>query len=157
MNPVVPYDENAPMPEGLHPEVEQKTEELVNSAAEIGIEVVITEGFRSIERQNDLYERGRSAPGSIVTNARGGDSYHNYGLAVDFALRTPDGDVTWDMEYDGNGNGQSDWMEVVEIAKNLGFEWGGDWQHFRDYPHLQMNFGYSIHQLKRGQRPPASQ
>jgi len=43
------------------------------------------------------------------------------------------------MEYDGNNNNQSDWMEVVDIAKNLGFEWGGDWQGFKDYPHFQMS------------------
>ncbi len=42
------------------------------------------------------------------------------------------------MEYDGNQNGKSDWLEVVEIAKTLGFEWGGDWKRFKDYPHLEM-------------------
>ncbi|MDR7245749.1 hypothetical protein J2W47_004872 [Priestia megaterium] len=43
------------------------------------------------------------------------------------------------MEYDGNNNNKSDWMEVVAIAKNLGFEWGEDWQGFKDYPHFQMS------------------
>jgi peptidoglycan L-alanyl-D-glutamate endopeptidase CwlK len=71
---------------------------------------------------------------------------------VDFALRTKDRDVLWDMEYDGNRNGQSDWMEVVTIAKRLGFTWGGDWVDFPDYPHLQMDFGYSIRELKWGMR-----
>ncbi|MNY82762.1 Peptidoglycan L-alanyl-D-glutamate endopeptidase CwlK precursor [compost metagenome] len=59
------------------------------------------------------------------------------------------------MTYDGNGNGESDWMEVVSIAKGLGFTWGGDWENFPDYPHLQMDFGYTIRQLKSGLRPPA--
>jgi peptidoglycan L-alanyl-D-glutamate endopeptidase CwlK len=92
-----------------------------------------------------------------VTNAQGGESYHNYGLAIDFALRTPEGDVVWDMERDDNGNGQADWMEVVELAKELGFTWGGDWANFPDYPHLQMDFGLSINDLKRGKRPPETQ
>ncbi|MCG3055692.1 M15 family metallopeptidase, partial [Escherichia coli] len=48
------------------------------------------------------------------------------------------GDIIWDMEYDGNGNGKSDWMEVAEIGKELGFEWGGDWEGFKDYPHFQL-------------------
>ncbi len=57
------------------------------------------------------------------------------------------------MEYDGNNNGKSDWMEVVEIAKDLGFSWGGDFTRFKDYPHLQMDFGLSIRDLQRGKRP----
>lgn len=86
-----------------------------------------------------------------------GESYHNFGLAIDFALMSVDGQVIWDMKYDGNGNSRADWMEVVEIAKDLGFEWGGDWTQFKDYPHLQMNFGLSIWELQRGKRPPEAE
>ncbi|WP_010269124.1 M15 family metallopeptidase [Paenibacillus senegalensis] len=139
---------------GLHPVVDEKQKELVELAQAIGISVLITDGFRSIEEQDAIYEQGRTTDGPIVTNARGGDSYHNYGLAVDFALITRGGEVVWDMDYDGNGNGVSDWMEVVELAKQLGFSWGGDWSSFPDYPHLQMDFGLSIRDLKRGRRPP---
>lgn len=59
------------------------------------------------------------------------------------------------MERDDNGNGKADWMEVVDLAKDMGFTWGGDWTDFPDYPHLQMDFGLSIRDLKRGKRPPA--
>ena len=138
----------------LHPTVANKTEELIEKAEELGIFVVITDDFRSIDDQHALYERGRESDGRVVTNAKGGESYHNYGLAIDFALRTEDDDVIWDLEYDGNQNGESDWMEVVDIAKDLGFTWGGDWTRFRDYPHLQMDFGYSIQDLQRGKYPP---
>ncbi|MFS0872691.1 M15 family metallopeptidase [Paenibacillus xylanilyticus] len=141
---------------GLHPVVAESEELLVRKAARRGIEVVITHGYRSIEEQDELFNQGRSNAGNIVTNARGGESYHNYGLAIDFALRTPDGDVVWDMERDDNGNGQADWIEVVDMAKELGFTWGGDWANFPDYPHLQMDFGLSINELKRGKRPPES-
>lgn len=143
-----------PMPEGLHPVVEERKNQLIHKAAASGIDVVITDGFRSAEEQNRLYEKGRTSGGNIVTYAKGGESYHNFGLALDFALRTPAGDILWDMNYDGNGNGQSDWMEVVQIAKSLGFEWGGDWPRFKDYPHLQMDFGLSIADLQAGKRPP---
>lgn len=139
---------------GLHPEVAQKKSQLVKLAKQEGIDLIITEGHRSEERQNELYEQGRTAEGQIVTSARGGESYHNYGLAIDFAIRVSEDKVIWDMEYDGNNNGQSDWMEVVAIAKSLGFEWGGDWANFPDYPHLQYDFGYSIAELQRGKRPP---
>lgn len=145
--------EDADLPTGLHPIVEEKKNELLDQTAAIDIDVVITDETRSIERQNELYEQGRSASGNIVTNARGGESYHNYGLAIDYALVDDNGDIIWDIHYDGNDNGDADWFEVADLAKELGFEWGGDWENFRDYPHLQMDFGLSIHQLQRGMRP----
>lgn len=146
---------NIPPLTDLHPIVLAKQMELMTETSNIGISIMVTDGFRSIEEQNELYAQGRSAKGAVVTQVQGGNSYHNYGLAIDFALRTKDGDVIWDMKADGNGNGKSDWMEVVAIAKQLGFTWGGDWKNFPDYPHLQMDFGYSIRDLKRGKRPPA--
>ncbi|WP_071459232.1 M15 family metallopeptidase [Bacillus massilinigeriensis] len=155
---VTPFTiKEAPMPTGLHPEVEMKAEALVTEAANKGIAIKITDGFRSSQQQDELYQKGRSLEGQIVTHAEGGDSYHNYGLAIDFAIITSDGRVIWDMDYDGNGNGKSDWMEVVAFAKSLGFDWGGDWIRFKDYPHLQMDFGLSIRELKRGKRPPGSE
>lgn len=142
-----------PLPSALHPIIETKRDQLVAQAGDIGIDVVITDGFRSIDEQDQIHQQGRSASGSIVTYAEGGESYHNYGLAIDFALRLPDGSVVWDIERDDNGNGRPDWFEVADIGKELGFEWGGDWNRFKDYPHLQMDFGLSIRQLQDGYRP----
>jgi peptidoglycan LD-endopeptidase CwlK len=147
-------NENVPLPTDLHPTVQQHKDSLIKQAANKGIRVMVTDGFRSFHDQDRLYERGRSAEGQIVTHAKGGESYHNFGLAIDFALLTEEGKAIWDTEYDGNGNGKSDWMEVVAIAKEQGFEWGGDWTQFKDYPHLEMRFGLSINDLKRGKRPP---
>lgn len=150
-----PAPKSAAMPvESLHPVVSAKMMELIRRTSKAGITILITDGFRSSLEQDALYKQGRTAKGQIVTNVKGGESYHNYGLAIDFALRVPNGDVIWDLDYDGNRNGESDWMEVVAIAKSLGFAWGGDWTSFKDYPHLQMDFGYSISELKRGKRPP---
>lgn len=138
----------------LHPILFKQQTELIAATKKAGITILITDGFRSIEEQNVIYAKGRTEEGPIVTQVQGGHSYHNYGLAIDFALRTTKGKVVWDMKYDGNGNGKSDWMEVVEIAKQLGFSWGGDWDNFPDYPHLQMDFGYSIRDLRKGKQPP---
>ncbi|MGM0902487.1 MAG: M15 family metallopeptidase [Bacillota bacterium] len=146
--------ENVHLVEGLHPELIYYTDLLVQMAGEDGIKVVITDDFRSFHEQDKLYAKGRSGEGNIVTHAKAGESLHNYGLAVDFALITSGDQVIWDLNYDGNGNSRSDWMEVVEIAKGLGFEWGGDWKHFKDYPHLQMDFGLSLRDLQKGKRPP---
>ncbi|MDQ0184630.1 peptidoglycan L-alanyl-D-glutamate endopeptidase CwlK [Cytobacillus kochii] len=145
---------DVPLPVEVHPEVRAKTEQLITSLEDKGITILITDDYRSLHEQDGLYAKGRTEEGQIVTHAKGGESYHNYGLAVDFALVTKGGEVVWDMTYDGNGNGQADWDEVVAEAKKLGFEWGGDWQHFKDYPHLQYDFGLSINELQRGKRPP---
>lgn len=145
---------NVPLPDSLHPIVQERSEQLIEMAAAKGIGILITDGFRSIEEQDQLYKKGRSARGSIVTYAKGGESYHNFGLAVDFAIKLPSGDVIWNMQYDGNGNGIADWNEVADMGKELGFEWGGDWENFKDYPHLQMDFGLAISELQRGKRPP---
>lgn len=146
--------EDASIPNELHPEVEKNKNILLEQAADINIDVVITNETRSMDEQNELYAQGRSASGDIVTNARGGESYHNYGLAIDYALRQENGEITWNTQYDGNNNGKSDWLEVADLAKDLGFQWGGDWESFPDYPHLQMDFGLSITQLQNGKRPP---
>lgn len=140
-------------PTELHPIVKERSNQLIQQSAQKGIVIVITDDFRSMEDQDALYEKGRTVEGNIVTHARGGESYHNFGLAIDFAIKTPSKSIIWDMQYDGNQNGQSDWNEVVGIAKTLGFEWGGDWAQFKDYPHLQMNFGLTLAELRSGKRP----
>ncbi|MBB6448464.1 peptidoglycan L-alanyl-D-glutamate endopeptidase CwlK [Geomicrobium halophilum] len=138
--------------DGLHPYVEEQKNTLIERADEIGITVVITEGYRSVERQDELYDQGRTTSGDIVTNAEGGESYHNYGLAIDFAIENSEGRVIWDIEYDGNGSGEPDWFEVAAIGKELGFDWGGDWKGNRDYSHLQMDFGLLIAELQEAQQ-----
>ncbi|MEK4188117.1 M15 family metallopeptidase [Paenibacillus sp. FSL L8-0494] len=139
---------------GLHPVVLAAATVLIERCYTRGVPILITQGLRTIAEQNALYEQGRSKPGVIVTNARGGYSYHNFGLAVDFALLLPNGSsVSWDMNRDYNGNNIKDWIEVVEEAKKLGFDWGGDWTSFKDYPHFQMVFGLTLTQLRAGSKP----
>lgn len=105
---------------------------------ELGITLRVTQGRRSIVEQNGFYAQGRTKPGKIITNAKGGYSYHNFGLALDVVVIK---------------NGQADWTvlnkDIVRIAKEEGFEWGGDWKSFKDYPHFQMTFGQSLEQLRR--------
>jgi peptidoglycan L-alanyl-D-glutamate endopeptidase CwlK len=116
---------------GLHPVVMAAATALIERCYARGVHIIITQGLRTIAEQDALYAQGRSKPGPIVTNARGGYSYHNYGLAVDFALMLPNGtSVSWDMKRDGNDNRTADWQEVIQEAKKLGFEWGGDWTSF---------------------------
>jgi peptidoglycan L-alanyl-D-glutamate endopeptidase CwlK len=107
---------------------------------------------RTFAEQDALFAQGRTKPGKRVTNAKGGQSYHNFSLAVDIVLLwDKDGNGTfetavWDTKTDFDGDKQSDWMEVVAIFKRYGWEWGGDWR-FVDMPHFQKTFGKSVKQL----------
>lgn len=143
---------------GLHPVLAASANALIERSYARGVPIVITHGLRTIAEQNALYAQGRSKPGPIVTNARGGTSYHNYGLAFDFALLLPDGNyISWDMNRDGDKDKLADWQEIVQEAKLLGLEWGGDWKSFRDFSHLQMSFGLTTDQLRAGKRPTTAQ
>lgn len=88
-----------------------------------------------------------------VTKAKGGFSYHNYGLAFDIVLLVDkDGNgsyesASWETNVDFDGDGKADWQEVVTIAKQYGWIWGGDWAGFPDKPHFEKTFGYSVRQL----------
>ena len=116
--------------------------------------------LRTNAEQDALYAQGRTklydANGKrlgIVTNAKGGQSYHNYGLALDIVLlKDTNGDGTfetasWETNVDFDNDGAPDWMEVVKIFKSYGWNWGGDWK-FKDSPHFEKTFGYSIKQLQ---------
>src|SRR4051794_626118 len=74
-------NQNVPFPTDIHPIVKERTNELIQKSADQGIVIVITDSFRSAEDQDRLFEKGRSLQGNIVTHAKGGESYHNYGLA----------------------------------------------------------------------------
>lgn len=130
---------------GVHPVVAAKARQLISLSYKEGINVIITQGLRTIEEQNELYAQGRTRPGKIVTNAKGGYSYHNFGLAFDFALLNDDGSVSWNVN--------EKWKRVGTLGKQLGLEWGGDWKDFKDYPHFQLTFGLSLADLRAGKKP----
>jgi hypothetical protein len=134
----------------LHPVVADKAREWLRRVEAEGFKVMVVQGLRTIEEQNALYAQGRTKPGAIVTNAKGGYSYHNYGLAFDFCMLKADGSLDWIV-------GQK-WLRIAAIAKELGFEWGGDWTgSLIDNPHFQYTFGLSVNDLLAGKRPPEPQ
>ncbi|WEZ09595.1 D-alanyl-D-alanine carboxypeptidase family protein [Priestia flexa] len=133
--------------QGVHSVVAAKAIELINKAHCEGIYVAITQGYRSVDEQNALYAQGRTKPGKKVTNAKGGQSIHNYGLAVDFCIFNKDKQPLWTVD--------DNWKRVVKIAEELGFESGLHWK-FYDPPHLEMTFGLTLAQLKAGKRPSTS-
>lgn len=109
--------------------------------------------LRTFAEQDVLFAQGRTKPGNKVTNAKGGQSYHNYGLAIDIVLlvdKDKNGTfetAVWDVKTDFDKDGKTDWMEVVQIFKRYGYEAGIDWK-FIDPPHFQKTFGKSIYELR---------
>jgi peptidoglycan L-alanyl-D-glutamate endopeptidase CwlK len=96
-----------------------------------------THTLRTNAEQDALYAIGRTAPGKVVTNAKGGQSFHNYGLAVDFVLII-NGQVSWAVD--------KNWLAVIAIFESYGWESGYYWK-FKDAPHVQKTFGKTIAQL----------
>jgi peptidoglycan L-alanyl-D-glutamate endopeptidase CwlK len=135
----------------LHPKIREEVKALVEQAnAVTGKEITIrvVQGLRTIKEQNNLYAIGRTKPGKRVTNAKGGSSYHNYGLSIDFAFLVKDkGQISWDDKKDWDGDKIADWLEVVQIFVKAGYEWGGNWKSIKDNPHFQKTFGYTWQQL----------
>lgn len=148
---------------GVHPSLKEYAIELIKRAYKEGIRVQISSGYRSYTDQAYIYGQGRLSywfkgknygrikDGNgkqlpIVSKAEPGESIHNYGLAIDYFLVSKDGNNSiWLVN--------EDWKRVAAIAKELGFEWGGDWNGFKDYPHLQYNQGLTLSQLARGVKP----
>ncbi|TYV04853.1 M15 family metallopeptidase [Listeria monocytogenes] len=118
---------------GVEKDLADRTRYVIKKALSEGIYIcVVNPCYRSKAEQDALYEQGRSKPGPIVTNAKGGQSNHNFGVAVDLCLYTNDGkDVIWETNT-------KRWKRVVAVAKSVGFKWGGDWTSFKDYPHFEL-------------------
>ena len=125
----------------LHPLVAKKAQEFLDACKVRGLNVIITSTYRSIEEQNALYAQGRTKSGNVVTNAKGGDSYHNWKVALDFAP-VVNGVIPW--------NDKALFMKIGEVGEKCGFEWGGRWTTFLDLPHLQITLGYTLNDFKTG-------
>ena len=90
--------------------------------------------YRSPQEQDELFNKRPK-----VTNARGWQSIHNYGLAFDIVLIV-DGKAVWTVN--------KEWKQVADYFKSKGWEWGGDWKSFKDAPHFQKAFGLTWQQMK---------
>lgn len=125
---------------GLLPLVIRKAREFQDLADKAGVPFVITEGFRSNERQDELYAQGRTKPGNIVTMAKSGQSLHNYRVAFDIK-----------PSVSGYNAPESVWQLLGCIGQKVGFEWGGAWTGgFIDRPHFQWMFDYTMNDFQSG-------
>ena len=129
----------------LIPIVKQKVDEFIAVCNDNGIDLLITSTYRDIESQDALYAQGRTTEGRIVTNARGGESFHNYRCAVD-VVPLRDGKPVWGL---GGIDGEL-WNKVGELGKSVGLDWAGEWHTFKEMAHFQFTNGHTLAQLKQG-------
>lgn len=113
----------------------------INTRLPKGVRLRFSQTLRTFSEQDTIYAQGRTKKGKVVTNAKGGQSIHNYGLAFDIVLL---------YDLDGNGTFEtaswkedSHWMRVVNYFKSKGWSWGGDFKSIYDSPHFEKAFNYS--------------
>ncbi len=105
-----------------------------------GVTIEVISGLRSWAAQAALYAQGRTKPGRIVTKARPGSSWHNYGLAIDLGL------FKNGVYLDERNPAFADklYAKIGAIAAKHGIEWAGTWKSFTETPHFQVTFGLSL-------------
>lgn len=114
----------------VHPTLALYIARVAKKLLEQNIQIEVVQGLRTYAEQDALYAQGRTLPGQRVTNAKGGQSNHNFGLAVDvcpFINGQPD----WHAPH-------AIWEAIGAAGKAEGLEWGGDWHSIIDLPHLQL-------------------
>lgn len=126
----------------LNPKVSILCKKFIDTCKAAGIDILITSTYRDFESQNALYAQGRTAAGKIVTNAKAGQSFHNYKVAFDFVPIV---------------NGKAVWNDVAlfnvcgVIAEQCGLEWAGRWKgKMREMAHCQFTGGLSLLDFKNG-------
>ena len=125
--------------EKIHPELSKRIRDLIEAFAQRGTQVEVVQGLRTFAEQDALFAQGRTKPGPVVTNARGGQSNHNYGLAVDLCPF-----VNGKPDFSAN----STFVAIGAEAVKRGLEWGGNWKKLIDKPHVQLP-GMSIADCRR--------
>jgi peptidoglycan L-alanyl-D-glutamate endopeptidase CwlK len=92
----------------------------------------VTQGLRTWDEQDALWAIGHTSPGTPVTNAKGGESWHNYGCAIDVAPFVNDQKPDWNEQHPV-------WPRIVQIGESLGLRSGISW---KDEPHFQLVGSY---------------
>jgi peptidoglycan L-alanyl-D-glutamate endopeptidase CwlK len=119
---------------GLHPLLVSRYTDFDTDLTSRGIILRITQALRSWSDQDALYAIGRTVPGKIVTEAKGGYSAHCFGYAVDVTPNDPAFPV-WKPDWNENDDR---WKQVLSIAENYGLKEGAQWRTFPDFPHLYL-------------------
>lgn len=122
----------------LAADAQSQAREFLKQVRATGINAKIIGGSRTFAEQDALFALGRTKPGKIVTNAKGGFSNHNFGVAWDIGIFKGTQFLTESPQYD----------EAGQIGKILGLEWGGDFNSIIDKPHFQCRTGKTMAELR---------
>ena len=125
----------------LNPKVADMCGAFVARCKAQGVDVIITSTYRDFASQNALYAQGRTTPGKKVTNAKGGQSFHNFNVAFDF-VPIVNGKAQW--------NDLKAFTKCGEIAESVGLEWAGRWVSFKEMAHCQYTGGLKLVDLQAG-------
>ena len=106
----------------LSPLVRPKVDAFLASVKAAGLDIIVTATLRSNAEQAALYAQGRTTPGAIVTNAKPGESAHNYGLAVD-VVPIVNGKPDWAFNA---MHPDMAWGKIGRLGQLAGLEWLGD-------------------------------
>lgn len=128
----------------LNPHVTMLARRFLELTKAHNLDVRITTAFRSWDESDRLFAQGRTTPGPTISNARGGDSYHNWGLAFD-AAPYENGKISNDTEK---------FKAMGHLGQQIGLQWGGTFKALVDYPHFQYTFGLNTWDLLNGVTPP---
>lgn len=134
--------------EDLHPVVHEKARLMIERCQNVGIDIIVTSTYRDHASQNTLYAQGRTAPGRKVTNARGGQSFHNWRVAFD-VVPMRNGKPVWGT----TGDDLELWHKVGRMGESCGLEWAGRWTEFCEFPHFQWTNGLSLADFQQGKKP----
>lgn len=126
----------------LLPDVKKRVQAFITACKFEGIDLLVTSTYRDNQSQEALYAQGRTKPGVKVTNARAGQSFHNYRCAVD-VVPMMNGKPVWNVK-------DPVWQRVGALGKAAGLEWAGDWKRFKEYAHFQYTGGLTLAQLQQG-------
>lgn len=107
------------------------------------IDTVVTCTYRTAEQQAELYAQGRTTKGPKVTNAKPGQSFHEYRVAFDI-YPIVNGKIDFAGKY------LDVWHKMADIFKSEGFEWAGEWKTFKEMPHFQMTKGNPLSYFQKG-------
>lgn len=130
----------------LHPKAQEKARAFMAKAVPamqmLGYTVRIISGLRTYAEQEELYAQGRTKPGLIVTNARGGFSNHNFGIAFDVGIFNGAGAYIDDLVDRGQMKSaacEAAYMTLVPIGESVGETPGARWKTFQDIPHYELH------------------
>jgi peptidoglycan L-alanyl-D-glutamate endopeptidase CwlK len=131
----------------LHPKVATMAMAMVQACDEAGIDLLITSTYRDHASQAALFAQGRTTPGRKVTNARPGQSWHNWRCAADFVPMRA-GKPVWTT----TGEDGKLWERCGVLAERAGLEWAGRWKRFREMAHVQYTGGLTLADLQAGKK-----